>query len=44
MVNKGRFGIGRKTGLSIDRDLELVENVNVLSLNMAMPPFLGTVL
>jgi hypothetical protein len=31
VVNKRRFGIGPKSALSIDRELEPLENVNVLS-------------
>jgi hypothetical protein len=49
MVNKRRFGIGPKTALSVDRDPETLEKVNVLSSNLvrlylALPSLLRTVL
>jgi len=45
MVNERRLGIGPKTALSVDKDFDALENVNVLSstlvrLYRAMPPLL----
>jgi len=44
-VNKRRYGIGSRTALSIDKDFDPAENVNVLSstvgrLQRARVPFL----